>query len=390
MITFRLKETDDFAQVKQQLQRTSLLSDMQAFKAANPGCCMADFIRWHSPKDWISWEKLSSEEKEQSFMIQTKESNDHQSLQWNWPEYGRLSQRMGNSSCSSNLWKQTWLEALSICVQDQRPLFNPTHEAEKVFHFLETLAPFEMFHHILVGTITNAIYILKYGSIEPISKIALIDSALPLLSVSCNKAIDALDETSRTVHGYLEIPVADKKVQDYIQVAFAMTIEVMEKLVQDVCDVEATVAFASSSLRIFPTQYNLINRMLLQYRINHAVADTSCAVEDPDERREIQYLFGQYQQEEERDGHQEETLKDSTRALTTAAPLQDPIRREYILSCIVPRPFNYATSSRQEGATSASVDDGEFVHCQKVVNRLYAEFDKDTVRFGLAESESDF
>lgn len=25
---------------------------MEAFKAANPGCVLGDFIRWHSPKDW--------------------------------------------------------------------------------------------------------------------------------------------------------------------------------------------------------------------------------------------------------------------------------------------------------------------------------------------------
>lgn len=28
------------------------LIDMGAFKAANPGCTIGDFIRWHSPKDW--------------------------------------------------------------------------------------------------------------------------------------------------------------------------------------------------------------------------------------------------------------------------------------------------------------------------------------------------
>jgi len=27
--------------------------DMEAFKAANPGCVLGDFIRWHSPKDWV-------------------------------------------------------------------------------------------------------------------------------------------------------------------------------------------------------------------------------------------------------------------------------------------------------------------------------------------------
>jgi len=26
---------------------------MEAFKAANPGCVLGDFVRWYSPRDWI-------------------------------------------------------------------------------------------------------------------------------------------------------------------------------------------------------------------------------------------------------------------------------------------------------------------------------------------------
>ena len=29
-------------------------ADMQAFKAANPGCAVRDFVRWYSPSDWLS------------------------------------------------------------------------------------------------------------------------------------------------------------------------------------------------------------------------------------------------------------------------------------------------------------------------------------------------
>ena len=29
-------------------------ADMQAFKAANPGCVLEDFVRWYSPSDWLS------------------------------------------------------------------------------------------------------------------------------------------------------------------------------------------------------------------------------------------------------------------------------------------------------------------------------------------------
>jgi len=34
-------------------EQDMLLSDMCAFKAANPGACLADFVRWHSPRDWV-------------------------------------------------------------------------------------------------------------------------------------------------------------------------------------------------------------------------------------------------------------------------------------------------------------------------------------------------
>lgn len=35
-------------------------SDMQAFKAANPGCVFGDFIRWYSPNDW-TWEDTDAD-----------------------------------------------------------------------------------------------------------------------------------------------------------------------------------------------------------------------------------------------------------------------------------------------------------------------------------------
>lgn len=47
------KQTSD-DRVKEQLD--VLLSDMQAFKAANPGAQIEDFIYWHSPRDWIKGE----------------------------------------------------------------------------------------------------------------------------------------------------------------------------------------------------------------------------------------------------------------------------------------------------------------------------------------------
>lgn len=46
------------SELRARLMSASLLSDMEAFKAANPGCILADFIRWYSPRDWIEEEDV--------------------------------------------------------------------------------------------------------------------------------------------------------------------------------------------------------------------------------------------------------------------------------------------------------------------------------------------
>lgn len=61
-----------------QLQGAHLLSDMESFKAANPRACLGDFVRWYSPRDWVS----------------------------NTEEGGKLSARMGNPD---NIWQELWL-----------------------------------------------------------------------------------------------------------------------------------------------------------------------------------------------------------------------------------------------------------------------------------------
>jgi Rab3 GTPase-activating protein catalytic subunit len=35
---------------------------MQAFKAANPGCILEDFVRWHSPPDWTENGNMSGDD----------------------------------------------------------------------------------------------------------------------------------------------------------------------------------------------------------------------------------------------------------------------------------------------------------------------------------------
>ncbi|PVU90094.1 hypothetical protein BB560_006238 [Smittium megazygosporum] len=53
-------DSEKSSDLRAKLFSKELLSDMEAFKAANPNSTLVDFIRWHSPRDWIVEGKTST------------------------------------------------------------------------------------------------------------------------------------------------------------------------------------------------------------------------------------------------------------------------------------------------------------------------------------------
>lgn len=82
-------------------QCAQLVSDMQAFKAANPRAAFADFLRWHSPRDWKD---------------------------------GQFSARM---AAPGNLWLELWSACAPLPASRQRLLFDHCKEAEKTLFWFE-------------------------------------------------------------------------------------------------------------------------------------------------------------------------------------------------------------------------------------------------------------
>ncbi|XP_021920083.1 rab3 GTPase-activating protein catalytic subunit isoform X2 [Zootermopsis nevadensis] len=101
------------AEMRARLMSASLLSDMESFKAANPGAILEDFIRWYSPRDWIEEEELDDYGQKK----------------------GSLSPRM---LIKGNMWLDVWEAAKPVPARRQKRLFDDTREAEKVLHFLES------------------------------------------------------------------------------------------------------------------------------------------------------------------------------------------------------------------------------------------------------------
>ncbi|XP_017050072.1 rab3 GTPase-activating protein catalytic subunit [Drosophila ficusphila] len=113
-----------------QMMCTSLLSDMEAFKAANPRGIMEDFIRWYSPKDW---EQVTDE------LGEVK----HQ-----------LSIRM---TTEGNTWQKVWEQAQAVPISRQKRLFDDTNEALKVLHYMETRKMHEIYELTIIPLLHSAI-----------------------------------------------------------------------------------------------------------------------------------------------------------------------------------------------------------------------------------------
>ncbi|KAK1680307.1 hypothetical protein QYE76_041155 [Lolium multiflorum] len=109
---------------------SQLLSDMQAFKAANPGCVLEDFIRWHSPPDW-------SEDCAASNGTVGQGSSRR----------GRLSDRMQTKE--GNLWKELWEAAKPIPAVEQTPIYDEDLAVESIFDALEVIEPVKLFQQLL-------------------------------------------------------------------------------------------------------------------------------------------------------------------------------------------------------------------------------------------------
>uniref|UniRef100_A0A5B7AQQ7 Rab3GAP catalytic subunit conserved domain-containing protein n=1 Tax=Davidia involucrata TaxID=16924 RepID=A0A5B7AQQ7_DAVIN len=132
-----IKETEEFVLRTGSVGAgcSQLLSDMQAFKAANPGCILEDFVRWHSPPDWMETETSSEAE-------DTSDGGDLLSTK------GQLSTRMQKEG---NLWRELWETAKPVPAIKQTPLFDEDLAVEGILNILEDIPPSELFEQLFIS-----------------------------------------------------------------------------------------------------------------------------------------------------------------------------------------------------------------------------------------------
>ncbi|KAL6427603.1 hypothetical protein ACFW04_008819 [Cataglyphis niger] len=183
--------TDKYAsEMRARMMSASLLSDMESFKAANPGAVLEDFIRWYSPRDWIDDEGID---------------------EWGQGK-GHLSPRM---MIPDNPWSTTWASAQPVPAHRQKRLFDDTREAEKVLHYLCSK---------------------RIGQVAQLLLPCLTHAALHTLSLQKQEALPSLPDVAQSILNKLQF--ATKPIYQKLKL--------YEEITRDIESVEALVAQVNS------------------------------------------------------------------------------------------------------------------------------------------------
>eukprot|EP01113_Clastostelium_recurvatum_P029559 TRINITY_DN3567_c0_g1_i3.p1 TRINITY_DN3567_c0_g1~~TRINITY_DN3567_c0_g1_i3.p1 ORF type:complete len:985 (-),score=236.22 TRINITY_DN3567_c0_g1_i3:17-2971(-) len=299
----KLGTNAEAAAIRARMQTVSLSSDMQAFKAANPGCVLEDFVRWHSPRDWDTDDHMDEADEEED-QAAVAERAGRARGEGSGRE-GTLSRRMRTPG---NLWRETWQQAPAAPAVDQEPIFRCTREAEKVLHYLEALAPLDLVHQLA----SVALVAIGEGFSQTARDIS--PQVTPLVNVSECVALFHEAANQSWPEGC--------NVDDDAQAIF-------EPILQAAAPMEVMISRAVSLVHKLPQHHELVTA-LLSSDSNHEVAINSEA-----ERSMVSSLFS---------GKRDE--------------LPDAHAREFLVRTWGPRPF--ATSAPVPSRMYALLTPSEF------------------------------
>uniref|UniRef100_A0A182F605 Rab3 GTPase-activating protein catalytic subunit n=1 Tax=Anopheles albimanus TaxID=7167 RepID=A0A182F605_ANOAL len=150
------------SELRTQMMSASLLSDAEAFKAANPAAQLEDFIRWYSPRDWIEDEPIDEQDP--------------------FGRRGHLSPRM---LIPGNTWRTVWDSARPVPARRQKRLFDDTKEAEKVLHFLESRTIGQIAQHTMATLFHVALLTVRQAATPDRAAIPRYAETIEKLTTTC-------------------------------------------------------------------------------------------------------------------------------------------------------------------------------------------------------------
>jgi hypothetical protein len=259
--------------IRKFFQYPILRSDMQAFKAANPGCIFNDFVRWYgSPAEPL--ETLNNQDNgditamEGNICVFDEEQLFENALRRHFSRGPKHSDNSIESKLSADsvmelesFWKQIWEDAKPVPAFEQDlKLFDAVQEVEKVIHSLENLSPIQLMNYVLEINFTTA-YELLYVRAGDALKVKFIEMMLSRLAEKTRTALLQLKEDSFFFTLGLEHPRSSSYLTGE-KILLPITLKTCESLCNAIGEVELILSRASSLLHKFPDQYDLVHHLL--------------------------------------------------------------------------------------------------------------------------------
>ena len=218
------------------IQKPKLLNDMSAFKAANPGAILQDFIAWYgnpeNPLKQYEEENFFTETTPYGLTSPTKTPEDD------------AFEALSVLRATRAFWSTCWGEAQPNPAQNQEPLFDAFSTVEMLLLWFESMHPAILINQILAVNIAMANFILQSSS--PSNNLRPVKDALLRLE---EKTSDALQLLSKDVIKSISTPISssDGALDSFTYIS-PETIKTCEGVCTLIGDVEILQSRATSLL----------------------------------------------------------------------------------------------------------------------------------------------
>ncbi|KAK0049529.1 rab3 GTPase-activating protein catalytic subunit [Biomphalaria pfeifferi] len=331
----KLGTSAEGSQIRARMQSACLVSDMESFKAANPGCILEDFVRWYSPRDYVV---------EGETNLDNENDLDGESLEAdqkgpNVFKRGHLSQRM---QIPGNMWVEAWQSARAVPARRQKRLFDDTKEAEKVLHYLASMKPAEVVLHLMPCVVHAAVAKLVEEAAQ---------ASVPNLKNIVEPLIARVAKVTRN------FPFDKKKYSELLrlieiaEVFTARTVSLRSKFTSDhltfpeqegkETEIENFVTALLNQGEVLvkggacgPAGAIIHKMFIASQRANNMILD--------DEDNEEDSISGKPNQDSKKSSMQTLQASSEIRSSSSCSDFPAASTREYILRAMVPRPAPYS------------------------------------------------
>lgn len=212
--------------------KQKLLSDMEAFKAANPGAVFQDFINWYGdPANTLAGFVDESEEAEHAIHIRDS---------------------------TRTFWSELWEGATPIPAIDQPTLFDLTSTVEIVLDHLETVHPASLLNQVMAVNLSMTYFTIMAAAGEAI-RLPSMSGSLLVLREKIEHALNVLarDATNGTSAA---TPTSPELFPRHVSL---QSIRACEDACNAISDSETLLSKVTSLMHKFPEQYDFIEYVLI-------------------------------------------------------------------------------------------------------------------------------